>query len=83
MKTMTKSIDDFYKERKQASPHQPFFERNSEFNKQIEEGVNAVTEKGIPVLAVSEWLVKEVGVPLAVPTVKKYVTEKVKQAEDS
>ena len=45
--------------------------------------MNAVTEKGIPVLAVSEWLVKEVGVPLAVPTVKKYVTEKVKQAEDS
>jgi hypothetical protein len=75
---MTISPEDFYLERKKASPHQPFFDRHPEWNKYLDQAVQAVNEKDIPILAVAEWLAKEVGVPLSVSALKKYVTEKVK-----
>tara|TARA_B100000073_G_scaffold157753_1_gene130220 strand:+ start:59 stop:292 length:234 start_codon:yes stop_codon:yes gene_type:complete len=75
---MPKSIEEFVDERKKASPHQPFFDRYPEWNKYLDEAVKAVNEKDIPILAVAEWLNKEVGVPLSVSALKKYVTEKVK-----
>ena len=75
---MPKSIEDFVEERKKLSPHQPFFDRHPEWNDYLDQAVQAVKEKDIPILAVAEWLNKEVGVPLSVSALKKYVTEKVK-----